>query len=74
MTNNGMARRGFGNNKPPAILKHLKRLYITPSLQDINQALLRLHNQMDCNQPVEVMLRTTEEVKIFPMDHLDGDC
>ena len=33
MTSTGMARRGFGNNKPPAIPKHLNILYDTPSLQ-----------------------------------------
>ena len=59
MTNKGIARRVFVNDKPPAILKRLKRLYVTPSLQDLDQALLRLHHPMDLNQPVEVMLCNT---------------
>ena len=57
MTNTGMARWEFINEKPPAILEHLKILYGTPSLQEPAQALLRLHNPMDYNQQVEVMLR-----------------
>ena len=73
MTNTGMARQGFDNDKLPDILKLLKRLYVTPSLQELNQALLRLHETMDRNQPVEVMLRTTDEVQMFFMSHPDGD-
>ena len=73
MTNTGMARRGFGNNKPPDILEHLKRLYGTPSLQELDQAILRLHNPMYSNQPVKVILRTTEEFQMFLMSHPDGD-
>ena len=60
MTNTGMARQEFGNDGPPAILEHLKILYGTPILQELDQALLRLHDPMDCNQPAKVMLRTTE--------------
>ena len=29
---------------------------------------------MDRNQPVEVMLYTTEEIQMFLMEHPDGDC
>ena len=29
---------------------------------------------MDCNQPVEVILHTTEEFQIFLMAHPSGDC
>ena len=72
MTNTGMTRQGFGNNEPPAILERLKRLYGTPSLQELDQVLLRLHDPMDHNQPVEVMLHTTEEVQMFLMAHPDG--
>ena len=36
MTKTGMARRGFGNDEPPAILEHLKRLYDTPSLKQLD--------------------------------------
>ena len=42
--NMGMVRRGFVNNKPPAILERLKRFYGTPILQELDQALLCLHN------------------------------
>ena len=67
MTHTGMVRQGFDNNKPPAIFKRLKRMYGTPILQETDQALLRIHYQ-----PVELMLRTTEEVQIFLMAHPDG--
>ena len=69
MTNTGIARRGFGNNEPPDILKRLNRLYVTSSLQKIDQAFLRLHNPIDHNQPVEVMIRNTKEFQMFPMMH-----
>ena len=73
MKNTGMERKVFRNKKPPAILACLKRLYGTPRLQELNQSLLRLHDPMDCDQLVEVMLRTTEEVQTFLMAHPDGD-
>ena len=67
-----MARRWFGNDEPPTILDRLKKLYGTPILQKLDQSLLHLHELMDWNQPVEVMIRTTEEVQIFLMAHPDG--
>ena len=73
MTNIGMARQGFVNNEPPAILKRLNILYGTPSLQELYQALLRIHYPMYLNQPVKVMLSTTEEVQMFLVAHPDGD-
>ena len=69
----GLARRGFGNDEPPDILARLQRLYGKPSLQELDQALLRLNDPMDRNQPVEVMLRAMEEIQMFPMAHPDGD-
>ena len=68
-----MVRHVFGNKKTPIILERLKILYVTPILQELDQALLRLHNPMYRNQPVEVMTRTTEELKMFLMAHPDGD-
>ena len=38
-----MARQGFGTNEPPTIIERLKRLYGTPILQELYQALLRLN-------------------------------
>ena len=67
MMNTGMERRVFGNEEAPAILELHKILYGTPSLQELDQALFFLHDPMYCNQPVEVMLRTTEEVQMFLM-------
>ena len=71
--NTGMARRGFGNDEPPVILECINRLYGLRSLQELDQARLRLRYQMYHNQLVKVMLRTTEEVQIFLMAHPDGD-
>ena len=72
MTNTGMARLGFRNDEPPVILKCINRLYGIPILQELYQALLRLHDPMDRNQPVKVMLYTTEEVQIFLTAHPYG--
>ena len=69
----GLARRGFGNDEPPDILARLQRLYGNPSLQELDQALMRLNDPMDRNQPVEVMLRAMEEIQIFLMAHPEGD-
>ena len=71
--NTGMARGEFGNDEPPAILEHLNRLYSAPSLQQLEQALLHLHDPIDCNQPVEVMLHITEQVQMFLMEHPERD-
>ena len=67
-----MAREGFGNNKPSAILERLKRFYGTPIIQELDQALLCLHNPIERNQQFEVILCNTEEVKIFLMAHSYG--
>ena len=69
-----MERQGFGNDGPSSILESLNRLYGTPSLQEIDQAFLCLHDPMDCNQLVEVMIRNTEELQMFLMAHPDGYC
>ena len=74
MTNTGMARRWFGNDKPPATLERLNILYGTPSLQYLDHTLLRLHDKMYHKQTVYVMLYTTEEVKIPLMSHPYGYC
>ena len=67
MTNTGMVMQGFGNEKPTSVLELPKRLYGKPSLQELDQALLSLHNPIYCNQPFKVMLRTTEEVQMLLM-------
>ena len=69
MTKTGMARLLFGNDEPPVIRKRFKILYGPPSLQDIDQALLCLHNPMGRNQPVEFMLCATEEVQMLLIAH-----
>ena len=51
----GMGRTGFGTDKSPSILKQLHTLCGKPSLGELDAALLRLHDPMDRNQPVEVV-------------------
>ena len=73
MTNTGMVMQGFRIDKTPSILKRLKRLYGTPTLQDLYQSLLRLHDPIYCNQPVDVILRTTKEVQLLLIAHPDEE-
>ena len=61
----GMGQRGFGHLKPDEILAKLLELYGHPTLEELDAALLRLHDPMDRTEPVEVMLRTIEEVQMF---------
>ena len=64
-----MDRQGFGKYEPPAILARLQHLYGQPSLGDIDTDILHINNPMDLNQPVDVMLRATEEVQMFLLAH-----
>ena len=68
-----MTRWVFGNNETPTIIEYQKRLYGTLSLKELDQALLLLHSPMDHNQPVEVMILTTEEFQMILMAHPYGD-
>ena len=70
MTNTGMVRQVFGNDEPPAILELLEKIYVTPILQELYQALFRLHNPMYSNQ--DVMLLITEEFQMLLMEHPYG--
>ena len=49
MKNIGIVRQ-VGNDEPPSILERLNRVYGTPSLEEIGQALLLLHDPMDRNK------------------------
>ena len=69
----GLARRGFGNNKPPIIYARLQQLYGKHTIQDLDQAPLRLNKPMYRNQPAEVMLKGMEEIQMFLMVHPDYD-
>ena len=65
----GMGRRGFGNELPPAILFRLQAQYGRPTIMETDAALKRLHEPMDRNKPIEVMLRVIEEVQLFLLSH-----
>ena len=59
------AKRGFGTATPPEILSRFQQNYGKPGYQEIKTALLRLNEPMDRMQPIEVMLRSIEEVQMF---------
>ena len=68
-----MGRQSFGNDKQPAILKRLQRLYGQLRLGELDTALLHLKNPMDRYQPVDVILWVVEEFKIFLLAHPEAD-
>ena len=68
-----MGRKGFGTAEPPTILFRLQREYGKPSLHEIDEALRRLNDPMDRDQPIEVMLRAVEEVQLFLLSHPEPD-
>ena len=66
-----MGQQGFGTTTPSQILTRLITLYGKPSLNELEQALLHLNEPMDRFQPLEVMLRGVEEVKLFLLSSPD---
>ena len=65
----GMGRTGFGTDKASAILQRIQTLYGKPSLGELDASLLRLHDPMESNQPVEVMIWEIKEVQILLLLH-----
>jgi hypothetical protein len=63
-TARNMVLRGFGNDEPPDIAC-IRCLYGQPSLQEVEQNLLKLHNSMDRTLRPEVMIRGMEEIQLF---------
>ena len=61
----GLMGNGFGQLTPYEILKKMWLMYGRPTVQEIKQNLLVLHNSMDRNLPVEVMLKDIEDVQRF---------
>ena len=55
------------------IQSNIQRLYGKPTIQELYQALLGLNNPMERDQPIEVMLKSMEEIQTFLMAHPDGD-
>jgi len=68
-----MGLRGFGNEEPPDILACLQRLYDQPSLQEVEENLLLLHDSMDRTLPPEVMIRGMEEIQLFLAQDPEGN-
>ena len=69
----GLATRGFGNSKPYDVLAHMHSLYGKQSLTDLEGALSRLNEPMNCSHLIEVMLRGIEEVQIFLLANPEED-
>ena len=65
----GMGRTGFGRDETPAILQRLQKLYGISSLGELYVSLLRLHDPMERNQPVELMIWVNEEVQHLLLSH-----
>eukprot|EP00978_Attheya_sp_CCMP212_P035223 scaffold151845_cov22-Attheya_sp.AAC.1 len=63
--NAALMSTGFGTMTPPEIMTRMRRLYGKATIQELEKQLLILQQPMDRNNPVEVMLRSMEEVQMF---------
>ena len=70
----GPATKGFVTTPLVDILENIQRLYGKSIYQELEASLLRLSKLMNIIQPVEVMIRGIEEVKLFLLYNLDEDC
>ena len=55
----------FGPLTEPQIISRMQLNYGKPGIGEIKKALLRLNEPMDHNMPIEVMIRSLEEVQMF---------
>ena len=55
----------FGLLTAPQIISRMKLNYGKPGIGEIKKAPLRLNDPMDRDMPIEVMLRSLEEVQMF---------
>ena len=62
-----MGTTEFGQLTSPQIISRMQLNYGKPGIGKIEKALLRLNEPMNPNTPIEVMLRSLEEVQIFLM-------
>eukprot|EP00978_Attheya_sp_CCMP212_P027416 scaffold91780_cov26-Attheya_sp.AAC.1 len=63
--NAALMSTGFGTMTPPEIMTRMRRFYGKATIQELEKQLLILQQPMDRNNPVEVMLRSIEEVQMF---------
>ena len=57
-----MGQWGFGNITSNVILACLVHLYGTPTIGEVNFTLCCLHNPMEHNVPIKVMMRDIKEI------------
>ena len=60
-----MGATEFGPITAPQMISRMQLNYGKPRIGEIKKALLCLNEPMDCNTPIDVMLRSLEEVHIF---------
>ena len=68
-----LSTKGFGTMPPVNILANLQRLYVKPSYQELDAALLCPNKPMNRMQTVEVVLRVIEELQLFLLANPDED-
>ena len=60
-----MGATGFGPLTAPQIISRMQSNYGKPGIGEIKKELLRLNEPMDRNMPIEVILKSLEEVQMF---------
>ena len=60
-----MGATGFGPLTVPQIISRMQLNYEKPGIAEIKKALLCLNDPIDCDMPIEVMLRSLEGVQMF---------
>ena len=60
-----MGATGFGTLAALQIILRMQWNYGKPYIMEVKNVLLWLNEPMDCNMPIEVMLRGLEEVQMF---------
>ena len=68
-----MGATGFGKLTAPQIIARMQQKYGNPGIGEIKKALLCLNDPMDLNIPIEVMLISLEEVKMFLLVSPEGN-
>ena len=69
-----MEKGGFGLLMGLEILESLQVRYGIPSAQEEDNVLARFELPMNRDDPLEAMMLHLEEIQIFFLAHLDGNC
>ena len=68
-----MGKTGFDMDEDPAILQGIQTLYEKPSLGKLDAALLWLNDNMDRNQPLELMIWSIKEIQPFLLSYTEDN-